>query len=561
MPNQDEMLLPSLKDQLGLIEDPFSARINAFYEGAQRRHNLETLRHLSVFGDMVLLLTGDRGSGKTALIDQFSKNFAGEIDLLRLAAGEGSERINSIVRLAAISGLEISAKDPIRDVLEHLIDKYADSFDNSGRRTLVVIDDAHALPAEELLTYLQVMGSLDPESGAVLALVGLPKLMHDVMAYEHPDRADWVHQIQLKPLSVEDTQEYLLCRLEAAGYVGDVPLNPDQLEQLHVLAKGMPGLVSESFSAILLGTAEPSAINNSEGARVAQYALYAISLLLVLSFAFVSYQHGFFELQDSEQELSRTPLMDEEAQKASRLARIEKAIAESSISQNTDVEKDAGSLTALSSGLESKSDMASSSVGGSDSVANQPQSELNESAGKEVESSANQEDAESVSALVPIDKAKAEISDQLSVVVADAADVVSAPKAVASSLVAVEPKVYAPKVVRKIEVKKERLVEDGSIYRSQEWVLAQADVAYTAQVLGSYNEQTAKQFVQRNKGSAPQLYYVKTKYKGRDWFVVLYGAFDSKSLAQRALKQSANAVQAQKPWLRSFSGIKNSFAK
>jgi septal ring-binding cell division protein DamX len=207
--------------------------------------------------------------------------------------------------------------------------------------------------------------------------------------------------------------------------------------------------------------------------------------------------------------------------------------------------------------------MASSSVGGSDSAVNQPQSEFDASAGEEVDSSANQEGAEPVSALAAIDKSKAKagISDQLSVVAVDAADVVSAPKAVASSLVAVEPKVYSPTVVRKIEVKKERLAEDGSIYRSQEWVLAQEDAAYTAQVLGSYNEQTAKQFVQRNKGSAPQLYYVKTKYKGRDWFVVLYGAFDSKSLAGRALKQSAKAVQAQKPWLRSFSGIKNSFAK
>lgn len=563
MLDHNEGVKPSLKGRLGLSEDPFSARVNAFYDGAQRRHNLETLRHLSIFGDMVLLLTGDRGSGKTALIDQFSKNFANEIQLIRLSAGSGSERINSIVRLAAISGLEISAKDPVRDVLEHLIDKYAENFEKTGKRTLVIVDDAHALPADELLTYLQVMGSLDPESGAVLSLVGLPSLMHEVASYEHPDRSDWLHQIHLKPLSEQETEEYLVCRLEAAGYVGELPLDAAQIAQLHDLARGMPGMVGESFSAILLGMAGPSSENGPSVSRVPQYALYAISVLLVLSFVFVSYQHGFFDSGEPQAEVLVASAAEDSLEKAQRLALLEKAIAESAEMASEPLSPISGDDEAL------YLDVAGASVANDsvlDSAAN-----LDEAAGiSEVISEAvvtqgsqrelivvAQDTGESGSLDVPL-RGESKLSQAIG---GDSS--VRLTQLVKGE--DVEPLVK-PAIARKIEVKKERssvsskvIAEHDASYRSKAWVLSQADTAYTAQVLGSYNEETARKFVQRQKAAAPELYYVLTEYKGRAWYVVLFGTFESKRLAEQALKASSRGVKSQKPWLRSFAGIKASF--
>jgi len=564
MLDQNEGVQPSLKGRLGLSEDPFSARVNAFYDGAQRRHNLETLRHLSIFGDMVLLLTGDKGSGKTTLIDQFSKNFASEIQLIRLSAGSGSERINSIVRLAAISGLEISPKDPARDVLEHLIDKYAESFEKTGKRTLVVVDDAHALPRDELLTYLQVMGSLDPESGAVLSLVGLPSLMHEVTSYEHPDRSDWLHQIHLKPLNEQETEEYLVCRLEAAGFVGELPLNAVQIAQLHDLARGMPGLVGESFSAILMGRAEPSSEHDSSESRVPQYALYSISLLLVLSFVFVSYQHGFFDNGDPEVDVLVASAADESLEKARRLALLEKAIAESaelaseslsSISGDDEVlyldvtEVSAANDAGLAGAATIKADAGIIDVAAKESATQVSQSELVVEEQAPHESVILDAPLQGESKLLEVTGGELSVSDASLVKGADEA----------------EPLVK-PEIARKIEVKKDRFTSssvvmagpDGS-YRSKAWVLSQADTAYTAQVLGSYNEETARAFVRRQKAAAPELYYVLTEYKGRAWYVVLFGSFESKRLAEQALKASSRGVKSQKPWLRSFAGIKASF--
>ena len=48
-------LMQQLKKHFDLQIDPFSEGSQFFFEGAQRQHNLETLRHLASFGDMVLL--------------------------------------------------------------------------------------------------------------------------------------------------------------------------------------------------------------------------------------------------------------------------------------------------------------------------------------------------------------------------------------------------------------------------------------------------------------------------------------------------------------------------
>ena len=74
--------LEQLKSTFGLHEDPFSPRLDVFYEGGQRGHALEVLRHMSVFGDMVLALMGEQGAGKTHLIAEFSRQHSQSITLL-----------------------------------------------------------------------------------------------------------------------------------------------------------------------------------------------------------------------------------------------------------------------------------------------------------------------------------------------------------------------------------------------------------------------------------------------------------------------------------------------
>ena len=78
--NNKNILIEQLKEHFDLQADPFSSLPAVFYGGAQRKHNLETLRHLVTFGDMVLLLTGEKGAGKTVLLRQFENEHGSEFN-------------------------------------------------------------------------------------------------------------------------------------------------------------------------------------------------------------------------------------------------------------------------------------------------------------------------------------------------------------------------------------------------------------------------------------------------------------------------------------------------
>ncbi|WP_369820665.1 SPOR domain-containing protein, partial [Oleiphilus sp. HI0125] len=95
--------------------------------------------------------------------------------------------------------------------------------------------------------------------------------------------------------------------------------------------------------------------------------------------------------------------------------------------------------------------------------------------------------------------------------------------------------------VIKVSVKKSQ--EDSSVF---------GGANYTLQVLGSYNESTAQRFVESNQ--LPDLYYVRSTYKGKAWFVVLYGRFESAFDARSA--DLPDVVASQKPWVRSVDGLR-----
>lgn len=548
-----------LKEAFGLSEDPFSARVNAFYDGAQRLHNLETIRHLSIFGDMVLLLSGDHGSGKTTIIERFSKNFSDEIQIVRLSAGGGSERIHSVLRLAAISGLEVSPKEPYRDVLEHLVDQFTLSFEKTGKRTLLIIDDAHALPEQELSLYLQVIAPLDAESGVVLMLSGLPSLTSIVNGFEHPDQREWLHQIQLKPLSSEEVHEYLRCRLEAAGFVGEAVVSDAKLKQLAKLAQGNPASINNYFALVALGKTEVSEERDDIRSGVPQAALFSIALLIVFSFVFVSYQHGFFEFDTEDKSVQEVLGAQELAtlkQKEQRLARIERAIEQVQRPGQMPVQVDGGlpgtASLSVSSAEEESRRLAETEMDGSSILPEEVSrvvSDIREeslTSGELVSESISPEQGSAAITQADEGSTRAlEVSEPLS----SQDDELVEGKLDADTPLPAESQSDLPVAPTKVE---------KPYFRPATWVLAQNDSAYTAQVLGSYNETTAEKFVRRHVEEAPALFYIESRYKGKPWYVVLYGVYPGKLAAKSAIDGAHAPIRKQKPWLRSYKGLKES---
>ena len=127
----------------------------------------------------------------------------------------------------------------------------------------------------------------------------------------------WWHQVQLKPLSQADVLLYLDQALTIAGYSNKLELTDIQIQQLVELGKGLPGRINKLFPSVVL---EPGLLKiktkpSSRGAPV--WIMFGLAGLLVISFVFVSYQHGLlngfmpvFSLED-EPLASKLPVVDE----------------------------------------------------------------------------------------------------------------------------------------------------------------------------------------------------------------------------------------------------------
>ena len=564
-PNKKRALTGQLISHFDLSGDPFSIENTCFFEDAQRKHNIETLRHLAIFGDMVLLLTGEIGAGKTSLIEYFVRTQADELNIyvhknpaqfIRNGAGvDKSERIGSVNRFAELAGLAKIDGERAGQTLSRLITQCDQKFQESGKRTLLILDDADLLSKEELTLYFSIFRSLPVESGAVVLLAGTPKLLKFASADESIGRDEQLHQIQLKPLTNSESIEYIQCRLASVGFVDQLSLSEGQRDNLAKIGKGLPGRINRFFVCIIFELGLPEAEKPSVN-YVARKVLFSIVGLLLLSFVLVSYQHGLLDLSvmdssvvaeqnigessnDGQAKVEESSLI--ELQRDARLKMLDLAIKESAptevvldtynVSNGASLSSDGDREARVNDKLK-----AILSVN-PESVSKKMQSETNEESkavSGEIERVVSNE---SIKKQVPIINVSAQrvSPDAVSPTVAHSADDKAAPEQYVSN----KPKSF----------------------RTKSWVVSQSPSNYSAQLLGSYSEDTAIKFIEHAGRVDPALFYLKTLYKGRDWYVVFYGSFTSKKVAQNAISAAPKVVQKQGPWLRRFEGILNSYPK
>lgn len=136
----------------------------------------------------------------------------------------------------------------------------------------------------------------------------------------------------------------------------------------------------------------------------------------------------------------------------------------------------------------------------------------------------------------------------------------AAEKSVATK-VAVEPtKTVTEEPKRNIVPQKTVANTSPNGYHREDWLLKKEGDTYTLQLIGAGDEASVKRFL---KGFAKQdqLAYFESSYKGKPWYVVVYGEFESKEAARSAIGTLPKHVQNGKPWLRSMKDIQTSILK
>lgn len=107
-----------------------------------------------------------------------------------------------------------------------------------------------------------------------------------------------------------------------------------------------------------------------------------------------------------------------------------------------------------------------------------------------------------------------------------------------------------PAVEAKIEEKKEEKIEKAEVK------ITKKTMPYTLQLLALSKEKNAKQFIKQHAMDKKAQYF-QTKRAGKDWFVVVYGEYETATEAKHAAKLLQTSLKQEKiqPWVRKFDEI------
>lgn len=224
----------------GLREPPFriTPHTDFFFTGANRGPTLDALIYAITQDEGIVKVTGEVGSGKTMLCRMLLERLPTNVETLYLA-NPSLSRQEILGAIADELGIPTDGKAThslTRALQDALIEHYA-----AGKRVVMLIDEAHAMPAESL-EEVRLLSNLESKSNKLLqiALFAQPELDERLAANDMRQLRERITQhFSLVPLKPPDVASYIEFRLRAAGYHGPNPFTESAVKLIAEISEGL----------------------------------------------------------------------------------------------------------------------------------------------------------------------------------------------------------------------------------------------------------------------------------------------------------------------------------
>jgi septal ring-binding cell division protein DamX/type II secretory pathway predicted ATPase ExeA len=542
--------------RLDLGDDPFAAdfHVDYFYTGAMRRQLLDQLIHFSRFSDQTVVLVGASGSGTSTLLDQASALIEDVMDSCFI---NGEELVSPEQLLSSLNEqLNLQLPTPIKPS-EFIAALQATSIvDGEPEWLLIEVDQAHYLSLEsfELLRDLAALNHI-----VRLLIVGEYQVepLLRLAAFDQ----EQIKLLELDPLTVSETGDYLLGLLQSVGYAGELPFNSDQLCVLHQQSGGNVTEINQLTPALLTAKSSQSPSQFKMGIPLGHLAaITIIGIALLLSWWYQGNDIGDSRQQitiNTPQNIATTGAPSLELLAEQRQGGIVRT--ESSQVKTDLVEPQIKAHNGSKSSQLSISGEKRIQVDESESVLG-----VNTTPGSEASSTKLVvNDAESKmpnspvkpGLIAPIKSEALLKTEQGSIkpsVLAKSADLNMAliEQKNERSTGAVSESAVLPVVVNSVSAKP----KVKAIPAREQRLLKYAASDYVLQLMGSVDEARTRSFVKQYVGRLPVSYF-ETRRKEKPWFVAITGPYDNRAAALSGVKVLPTALQKQRPWARSIAGI------
>ena len=219
---------------------PFSSDFadSFFFSEPGRTQCVNMLLHLAPYSGDVLVVSGDLGVGKTAVIRQFAAKAPDSCRVCLVSA----HKVHDVSAFFTV----LQNSWPLRNVepgdVEASAEKELRQLHAHGQRPVIIIDDAQNLSVELARLFDRwLANSEEGKDFFTLILVGksgledLPSIKLLIRHGHHP--------FHIEPLSAEATRQYVHYQLEKANLLSE-GFSPVELEIICATANGIPGLIN-----------------------------------------------------------------------------------------------------------------------------------------------------------------------------------------------------------------------------------------------------------------------------------------------------------------------------
>ncbi|OYY69746.1 ExeA family protein [Sphingomonas sp. 28-63-12] len=242
-------------DHYGLSGRPFQLTPDPrfWFESATHKKAMAYLGYGLSQGEGFIVVTGDIGAGKTTLVGHLMAT----IDRERLHAIKiVSTQIEAedLLRMVA-SGLDIDPTGMVKAQLLTQIERGLHAVARSGRRTLLIVDEAQALPVSAL-EELRMLSNFQAGGHALLQifLLGQPEFrrqLHGAAGLEQL-RQRVIAMHHLDPMGPQEIEPYMRHRLAVVGWQGRPHFTPDAIAALYRGSAGVPRRLNQLAGRVML---------------------------------------------------------------------------------------------------------------------------------------------------------------------------------------------------------------------------------------------------------------------------------------------------------------------
>jgi DamX protein len=203
-----------------------------FFASPLISQRLSILKNMVGGSSLIVVVTGERGSGKTTLMNQY---------------------IADPCKCWQMGRIRLKPRHNPASAMWRNLNNRRVCLSKHSDPPSVIIDDAHQLSAREIRLLLQ--WAFPPEGQRKLHSI---VLLAEPQIREHfAEIAGWlppksvIDKIHMTPLTQPQTAAYLLHRIKMAGYSKASLFSEDQLRAIHKISCGLPGPINSEADRLL----------------------------------------------------------------------------------------------------------------------------------------------------------------------------------------------------------------------------------------------------------------------------------------------------------------------